>query len=85
MGYFVIDEFVNDYMDNPNISLSAKGLLTVIYDRHYMTLEEAYKACSDTREEIDIYLSELIKAGYLEVINHFLLLPKWPNQKIKLA
>lgn len=57
------------YLTDENLSLGAKGLLETIDNMPYpiCNRENLQKLCAEDREEVDMYLIELIDTGYFPI------------------
>ena len=58
-----------NYLTDENLSLGAKGLLEIINNIPYpiCNRENLQKLCVEDREEVDMYLLELIDTGYFPI------------------
>lgn len=57
------------YLADENLSLGAKGLLEIINNMPspICNRENLQKLCAEDREEVDMYLLELIDTGYFPI------------------
>ena len=64
MGNFKVYRAFDEFLKYPNISLRAKGFLTMVLTNNITTGFEVEKYCSDTKEDIKDALLELRIAKY---------------------
>lgn len=62
-------ENTKNYLADENLSLGAKGLLEIIDNMPspICNRENLQKLCAEDREEVDMYLLELIDTGYFPI------------------
>lgn len=65
MGNFKVYRAFDEFLKDPNISLRAKGFLTMVLTNNITTRFEVEKYCSDTKEDIKDALLELRIAKYI--------------------
>lgn len=65
MGNFKVYRTFDEFLKDPNISLWAKGFLTMILTNNITTWFEVENYCSDTKEDIKDVLLELRIAKYI--------------------
>ena len=65
MGNFKVYRAFDEFLKDPNISLKAKGFLTMVLTNNITTRFEVEKYCSDTKEDIKDALLELRIAKYI--------------------
>ena len=65
MGNFKVYRAFDEFLKDPNISLRAKGFLTMVLTNNITTGFEAEKFCSDSKEDIKDALLELRIAKYI--------------------
>ncbi len=59
MGNFKVYRAFDEFLKDPNISLRAKGFLTMVLTNNITTGFEVEKYCSDSKEDIKDALLEL--------------------------
>ena len=65
MGNFKVYRAFDEFLKDPNISLRAKGFLTMVLTNNITTGFEVQDYCSDSKEEIKDALLELRIAKYI--------------------
>lgn len=65
MGNFKVYRAFDEFLKDPNISLRAKGFLTMVLTNNITTGFEVEKYCSDSKEDIKDALLELRIAKYI--------------------
>lgn len=65
MGNFKVYRVFDEFLKHPNISLRAKGFLTMVLANNITTGFEVEKYCSDSKEDIKDALLELRIAKYI--------------------
>ena len=62
-------ENTKNYLADENLSLGAKGLLEIIDNMPspICNRENLQKLCAEDKEEVDMYLLELIDTGYFPI------------------
>lgn len=65
MGNFKVYRAFDEFLKDPNISLKAKGFLTIVLTNNITTGFEAENYCSDSKEDIKDALLELRIAKYI--------------------
>ena len=65
MGNFKVYRTFDTFLKDPNISLKAKGFLTMVLTNNIATGFEVEKYCSDSKEDIKDALLELRIAKYI--------------------
>ena len=65
MGNFKVYRAFDEFLLDPNLSLRAKGFLTMVLTNNITTGFEVEKYCSDSKEDIKDALLELRIAKYI--------------------
>lgn len=65
MGNFKVYRAFDEFLKDPNISLRAKGFLTMVLTNNITTGFEVQDYCSDSKEDIKDALLELRIAKYI--------------------
>ena len=73
------------HLNDNNLSLAAKGMLTMMlcYQKGTLTLERLQKSCAESLEELDRLIDEIEAAGYAMVIDTEITVIEKPTNKAK--